>query len=64
MAIPDLASYAPVPGEAGVARFACDITVDGRPWPYCASTALRRLASELADEGFVMMVGAEARPVK
>jgi glutamine synthetase len=60
IAIPDLGSYTLVPWETGVARFACDITVDGQPWPYCPRTALRRMTSELLREGFVMMVGAEA----
>jgi glutamine synthetase len=60
IAIPDPDSYTLVPWETGVARFACDITVDGQPWPYCPRTALRRMTSELAREGFVMMVGAEA----
>src|SRR5262245_20640041 len=35
IAIPDLDSYTLVPWETGVARFACDITVDGQAWPYC-----------------------------
>ena len=58
--MPDLDSYTLVPWETGVARFACDITVDGQPWPCCPRTALRRMAAELRAEGFVMMVGAEA----
>src|SRR5262249_28979559 len=60
IAIPDLASYTPVPWETGVARFACDITVDGQAWPYCSRTALRRMTAELLGQGYVMMVGAEA----
>jgi glutamine synthetase len=60
IAIPDTESYTPVPWETGVARLACDITVDGKPWPYCSRTALRRMTAELAREGFTMMVGAEA----
>ena len=60
IAMPDLSSYTLVPWETGVARFACDITVDGQPWPYCPRTALRRMTAELLGEGFVMMVGAEA----
>jgi glutamine synthetase len=60
IALPDLGSYTLVPWETGVTRFACDITVDGQPWPYCARTALRRATEELARQGYVMMVGAEA----
>ena len=37
-AIPDLASFTPVPWQPNLARFACDITVEGEPWPYCPRT--------------------------
>ncbi|MGH7267418.1 MAG: type III glutamate--ammonia ligase [Candidatus Rokuibacteriota bacterium] len=60
IALPDLDSYTLVPWETGVARFACDITVDGKPWAYCARTALHRATEELRRAGYVMMVGAEA----
>src|SRR5438128_4806300 len=60
IAIPDLDSYTPVPWETGVARFACDITVDGAPWPYCPRGVLKRAVDGLRREGYVMMVGVEA----
>ena len=60
IAVPDLASYTLVPWETGVARFACDITVDGRPWPYCPRTALKQALEALRREGYTMMVGTEA----
>ena len=60
IAVPDLASYTPVPWEEGVARFACDISVDGKPWPYCPRTALRAACERLRREGYVLMVGVEA----
>ncbi|HSF32431.1 MAG TPA: type III glutamate--ammonia ligase [Candidatus Tectomicrobia bacterium] len=60
IALPDLASYTPVPWEEGVARFACDIQVDGKEWPYCSRTALRRAVAELGREGYILMVGVEA----
>lgn len=60
IAVPDLASYTPVPWEEGVARFACDISVDGKPWPYCPRTVLRVASERLRREGYVMMVGVEA----
>lgn len=60
IAVPDLASYTPVPWEEGVARFACDISVDGKPWPYCPRTVLRGASERLRREGYVMMVGVEA----
>jgi len=58
--MPDLKSYTVVPWETGVARFACDITVDGDPWPYCSRTALRRAIDRLAAAGYEMKVGVEA----
>ena len=58
--MPDLASYTVVPWETGVARFACDITVDGEPWPYCSRTALRRAIERLGSAGYEMRVGVEA----
>jgi glutamine synthetase len=60
IALPDLASYTPVPWEEGVARFACDIQVDGKEWPYCSRTVLRRAVADLAREGYMLMVGVEA----
>ena len=58
--MPDLASYTPVPWETGIARFACDIQVDGAPWPYCSRTALRRAIDRLAGLGYTLKVGVEA----
>lgn len=60
IAVPDLASYTPVPWETGVARFACDIAVDGAPSAFCPRSALKRAVESLAREGYSMMVGAEA----
>jgi glutamine synthetase len=60
IAFPDLDSYTLVPWEEGVARFACDLQVDGQAWPYCARTTLRRAIAELAREGYLLMVGVEA----
>src|SRR5262249_2089411 len=37
-AIPDLDSFTPVPWQPNLARFACDVTVEGQPWPYCPRT--------------------------
>ncbi len=60
IAVPDLDSYTPVPWETGVARLACDITVDGQPWACCPRTILRRATEGLAREGYLLMVGVEA----
>src|SRR3954466_8902353 len=32
----DLETYTPLPYEAGVARFAADLYVDGQPHPFCS----------------------------
>jgi glutamine synthetase len=60
IAIPDLHSYTRVPWEEGVARFACDIQVDGREWPYCSRTVLRRAVGSLGAAGYMLMAGVEA----
>ena len=58
-AIPDLASYTPVPWQTNLARFACDITVDGEEWPYDPRTILRRQLEKARAKGFEFMMGLE-----
>ena len=58
-AIPDLASYTPVPWEQNLARFACDVTVEGEEWPYCPRTILRRMLARAEHEGFAFKMGLE-----
>ena len=58
--MPDFDSYTLVPWEDGVARFACDIQVDGEAWPYCSRTALRAAIDRLAAIGYTLKVGIEA----
>src|SRR6266705_1035177 len=58
-AMPDLASFTPVPFEPGLARFACDIHVDGEPWPYCPRTILKRVQEQARAKGFELMLGLE-----
>ena len=43
-AIPDLESFTLVPWQPNLARFACDVTVEGEAWPYCPRTILRNVA--------------------
>ncbi|HVA85291.1 MAG TPA: type III glutamate--ammonia ligase [Candidatus Saccharimonadales bacterium] len=57
---PDFSSYTVVPWETGVARVACDITVDGEAWAYCSRTALKKAIERLATIGYEMRVGVEA----
>ena len=58
-AIPDLASFTPVPWEPNLARFACDITVEGEEWPYDPRTILRRQLARARARGFEFMMGLE-----
>jgi glutamine synthetase len=58
-AMPDLASYTPVPWEQNLARFACDVYVDGEEWPYDPRTILRRQLAKARAKGFELMMGLE-----
>src|SRR5216117_496637 len=58
-AIPDLNSFTPVPWEPTLARFACDVTVDGEEWPYDPRTILRRQLDKTRARGYQFMMGLE-----
>jgi glutamine synthetase len=58
-AMPDLRSYTPVPWEPTLARFACDIHVEGEEWPYDPRTILRRQLDRAREKGFEFMMGLE-----
>src|SRR3954451_1071586 len=58
-AIPDLASFTPVPWEPTVARVACDIHVDGEEWAYDPRTILRRQIEKARANGFDFRMGLE-----
>ena len=59
IAMPDARSFTPLPWRPGVARFACDVHVEGEEWPYCPRTILRRQLERAAALGFEFRVGAE-----
>jgi glutamine synthetase len=59
IAMPDVSSYTPLPWRSGVARFACDVTVEGEEWPYCPRTILRHQLKRAADLGYEFRIGAE-----
>src|SRR5207244_11870365 len=59
MAIPDLRSFTPVPWQPNLARFACDIYVEGEEWPYCPRTILRRQLARARAKGYELMMGLE-----
>lgn len=58
-AIPDLDSFTPVPWQPNLARFACDVTVEGEPWPYCPRTILRNVLAQAAQQGYEFKIGIE-----
>ena len=59
MAIPDLRTYTKVPFKPGLARFACDIHVEGEEFPYCPRTILRRQLAHAKELGFTFKIGME-----
>jgi glutamine synthetase len=58
-AMPDLATYTPLPYEPGVARFAANLHVDGSPHPYCPRLNLARLRQQARERGYIFNVGIE-----
>jgi glutamine synthetase len=59
IAIPDPRSLTILPWQPNVARFACDVTVEGEPWPYCPRTILRNALARLKALGYELMMGTE-----
>lgn len=60
IAIPDPASYIPVPWQPGLAVLQCDIQVEGEDWPYTPRHILKRQLDKLAERGLEFKVGLEA----
>src|SRR5438477_3966377 len=58
-AMPDLNSLTLVPWQQNLARFACDITVEGEPWPYCPRTILRNQLARAKELGYDYKIGLE-----
>jgi glutamine synthetase len=58
-AMPDPASFTVLPWQPNVARFACDVQVEGQPWPYCPRTILRNQLARARAKGFVFKIGME-----
>jgi glutamine synthetase len=59
IAMPDVASLSVLPWRPNVARFACDVTVEGEPWPYCPRTILRTQLERARSLGYELRLGAE-----
>src|SRR5829696_2594045 len=58
-AMPDARTLTHLPWKPEVARFACDITVEGEPWPYCPRTILRNQLARAAELGYAFKIGCE-----
>ncbi|MBA2514297.1 MAG: type III glutamate--ammonia ligase [Solirubrobacterales bacterium] len=58
-AIPDASTLTPLPWRPEVARLACDVQVEGEPWPYCPRTILRRQVERARTLGFEFKIGIE-----
>ena len=59
IAIPDPRSLTVLPWKPTVARFACDVTVEGEPWPFCPRTILRTALERAKALGLEAKMGAE-----
>jgi glutamine synthetase len=59
IAMPDPRSFTILPWQPNVARFACDVQVEGQEWPFCPRTILRHSLARLAEEGYELKIGAE-----
>jgi glutamine synthetase len=58
-AIPDPGSYTKVPFKPGLARLACNVTVEGQPWPYCPRTILSNAVDRALAQGYRLKMGIE-----
>jgi glutamine synthetase len=58
-AMPDVRSLTPLPWRPEVARFACDVHVEGQEWPYDPRTILRRQLERARALGYEFKIGAE-----
>jgi glutamine synthetase len=59
IAMPDPTTLTILPWRPTVARFACNVTVEGEEWDYCPRTILRRALAAAAEKGYEMRIGAE-----
>src|SRR5258708_3472237 len=55
----DLDTYTPVAWQPGTARFASDLYVDEKPYPFCPRVNLKRVLKTVREKGFVLNLGIE-----
>lgn len=59
IAVPGPTTLTVLPWQPNVARLACDVTVEGAPWPFCPRTILRNALRRASAHGYQLKVGAE-----
>jgi glutamine synthetase len=59
IAMPDPTTLTILPWRPTVARFACNVTVEGEEWPYCPRTILRHALERAVEQGYELRIGAE-----
>ena len=59
--MPDPRSLTHLPWKPEIARFACDVTVEGEPWPYCPRTILRNQLARAQGAGLRLQDRLRAR---
>lgn len=59
IAMPDVSTFTRLPWLPNVARFACNITVEGEEWPFCPRTILQNQLKRAAEKGYEFRIGAE-----
>ncbi len=59
VSMPDFSSLAILPWRKNVAWVAGDLHVEGKPWPYCPRTILRRQLERARQKGYELNVGVE-----
>ena len=57
--VPDFGGLAVLPWKPDVAWVPGDLQVDGKPWPFCPRTALRRQLDALRQRGLTLNAGVE-----
>ena len=55
----DIDTYTKLPWRDGMARFACDLFVDGKPHPFCPRQNIKRVLSSVRSAGYSFQVGIE-----
>ena len=58
-AIPDLNSLTVLPWKRDTVRFASNLFVEGKSWPFCSRTILQNVVNQAKNKGFIYNTGVE-----